>query len=199
MTIDNCDNNNENRPNVITLGGFMCLLISGICSFITCPTFTEPVPSWVFLINGIALFWYQTLDNMDGKQARNTGTSSPLGELFDHGVDALGRLTNIFLICLHDRIATTICAISFLCTCGQGASITSYAICLIGYVPFIFATMEEYYIGGLYLGKINGPIEGVLGFITIQFVGFLFGYEFFHKPMLGPIPFWVLFTVPTFW
>ena len=66
-------------------------------------------------------------------------------------------------------------------------------------MPFIFATMEEYYIGGLYLGKINGPIEGVLGFITIQFVGFLFGYEFFHKPMLGSIPFWVLFTVPTFW
>ncbi len=29
------------------------------------------------------------LDNMDGKQARRTGTSSPLGMMFDHGCDAL--------------------------------------------------------------------------------------------------------------
>jgi ethanolaminephosphotransferase len=28
------------------------------------------------------------LDEMDGKQARRTGNSSPLGMLFDHGVDA---------------------------------------------------------------------------------------------------------------
>jgi len=29
------------------------------------------------------------LDNIDGKQARRTGTSSPLGMMFDHGCDAL--------------------------------------------------------------------------------------------------------------
>ncbi len=29
------------------------------------------------------------LDNMDGKHARNSGTSSPLGMMFDHGCDAL--------------------------------------------------------------------------------------------------------------
>ena len=28
------------------------------------------------------------LDGIDGKQARRTGTSGPLGELFDHGLDA---------------------------------------------------------------------------------------------------------------
>ena len=28
------------------------------------------------------------LDGTDGKQARRTGTSSPLGELFDHGLDS---------------------------------------------------------------------------------------------------------------
>lgn len=32
---------------------------------------------------------YSTLDNVDGKQARRTQSSSPLGELFDHGCDAL--------------------------------------------------------------------------------------------------------------
>ena len=29
------------------------------------------------------------MDNVDGKQARRTGTSSGLGELFDHGIDSL--------------------------------------------------------------------------------------------------------------
>lgn len=27
---------------------------------------------------------YSTMDNVDGKQARRTGTSSPLGELFEY-------------------------------------------------------------------------------------------------------------------
>ena len=29
--------------------------------------------------------WMQTFDAVDGKQARRTNSSSPLGELFDHG------------------------------------------------------------------------------------------------------------------
>lgn len=34
---------------------------------------------------GVGLFIYQSLDAIDGKQARRTGASSPLGEVFDHG------------------------------------------------------------------------------------------------------------------
>lgn len=32
--------------------------------------------------------WSIILDGIDGKQARRTGTSGPLGELFDHGLDS---------------------------------------------------------------------------------------------------------------
>jgi hypothetical protein len=39
--------------------------------------------------NGFLYFAYQTLDGSDGKQARATGSGSPLGELMDHGVDAV--------------------------------------------------------------------------------------------------------------
>lgn len=38
---------------------------------------------------GLGLFIYQSLDAIDGKQARRTGSSSPLGELFDHGCDSV--------------------------------------------------------------------------------------------------------------
>jgi len=31
-------------------------------------------------------------DGIDGKQARRTGSSSPLGELFDHGLDSLATV-----------------------------------------------------------------------------------------------------------
>lgn len=43
------------------------------------------VGRWIFLSWAVGLFLYQSLDAIDGKQARRTGTSSPLGEMFDHG------------------------------------------------------------------------------------------------------------------
>jgi len=50
------------------------------------------VPRFVFFMCAIGLFLYQTLDAIDGKQARRTNTSSPMGELFDHGCDAVSTL-----------------------------------------------------------------------------------------------------------
>jgi ethanolaminephosphotransferase len=32
---------------------------------------------------------YQTFDNLDGKQARRTNSSSPIGMILDHGCDAI--------------------------------------------------------------------------------------------------------------
>ena len=49
------------------------------------PTLDQEAPSWVYLLAAVCVFLYQTLDAIDGKQARRTGTSSPLGQLFDHG------------------------------------------------------------------------------------------------------------------
>lgn len=40
-------------------------------------------------MSAVGLFLYQSLDAIDGKQARRTNSSSPLGELFDHGCDAV--------------------------------------------------------------------------------------------------------------
>lgn len=52
----------------------------------------NPIPNWVFLVTGINIFVAYTLDGIDGKQARRTGTSTPLGELFDHGLDSYSSL-----------------------------------------------------------------------------------------------------------
>ncbi|KAL0812083.1 hypothetical protein ABMA28_009468 [Loxostege sticticalis] len=45
-----------------------------------------PQPLWFAL--AVFLFLAYTLDGIDGKQARRTQTSGPLGELFDHGLDS---------------------------------------------------------------------------------------------------------------
>jgi ethanolaminephosphotransferase len=55
------------------------------------------VPPIFYIYSAITLFLYQTLDAIDGKQARRTGTSSPLGQLFDHGCDALGACLNVYV------------------------------------------------------------------------------------------------------
>lgn len=36
-----------------------------------------------------SLVSYQTMDAIDGKQARRTGSAGPLGQLFDHGCDSI--------------------------------------------------------------------------------------------------------------
>lgn len=44
-------------------------------------------------------FSFFVADGIDGKQARRTGTSGPLGELFDHGLDSW---SSVFIpICLY--------------------------------------------------------------------------------------------------
>lgn len=40
-------------------------------------------PSWLYYSFAFGMWMYSTLDNVDGKQARRTGTSSGLGELFE--------------------------------------------------------------------------------------------------------------------
>jgi phosphatidylglycerophosphate synthase len=62
------------------------------------PDFATPVAPWVYFLCAAGLFAYQTLDNIDGKQARRTKSSSPLGELFDHVSDAMGVGTMITTI-----------------------------------------------------------------------------------------------------
>lgn len=55
------------------------------------------IPNWIYLYEGISILLYSILDNMDGKQARRTHSSSPLGLLFDHGCDSITSCVYIFV------------------------------------------------------------------------------------------------------
>ena len=79
-------------PNLVTLIGTLhVVLVQYICwPYIFPLTGAEVQSPSPAAMAGIAwcLFVYQTMDAMDGKQARRTGSSTPLGQLFDHGCDA---------------------------------------------------------------------------------------------------------------
>jgi ethanolaminephosphotransferase len=61
------------------------------------PTLDQDCPPWVYASWAIGLFLYQTFDAVDGSQARRTHQSGPLGELFDHGVDAVNTTLEVLL------------------------------------------------------------------------------------------------------
>ncbi|ORM39489.1 putative CDP-alcohol phosphatidyltransferase class-I family protein C22A12.10 [Babesia sp. Xinjiang] len=77
-------------PNVLTLMGAMSLLVMHYCILAYVPGLeSTAAPAWLPLLIAITTAVYMTLDGIDGKQARKLGVSSPLGQLLDHGVDAV--------------------------------------------------------------------------------------------------------------
>lgn len=90
---------------------------------------------------------WQTLDALDGKQARRTGSSSPLGQLFDHGVRArcvrgAGRGPR-GLRAGCDAIATVLSSIMLSVCLRLGSSWLSVILLLGLMLPFFFANWEE--------------------------------------------------------
>lgn len=85
-------------PNLVTaLGGLHCLF-AYLITWRYMPDFQSTPPTWILVLNCYCNVIYYTLDCMDGKQARRTNSSSPLGQLFDHGVDCLCLLTHLSMV-----------------------------------------------------------------------------------------------------
>lgn len=96
-------------PNVLTFVGFLFtvanVILLGIFDYSYYASSDEspgdkypPIPDWVWIACAFNHFMAHTLDGIDGKQARRTGTSGPLGELFDHGLDSW--TTSFIPLCL---------------------------------------------------------------------------------------------------
>ncbi|KAI0015387.1 CDP-alcohol phosphatidyltransferase [Xylariomycetidae sp. FL0641] len=134
-------------PNMVTLLGFCFVLANVALLVIFMPDLVGPGPSWLYLSFAFGLFMYQTMDNVDGKQARRTGTSSGLGELFDHGIDSLNCTLGSLLETGAMALGTS-----------KSGVFTALCPCL----PMFFSTWETYHTHTLYLGYFNGPTEGIL-------------------------------------
>lgn len=156
-------------PNAVTFIGFLVAILGHVILLYYALDFHSLAPSWVYLFAGISLFFYMVMDNLDGKQARRTGSSSPLGHLFDHGCDALN---------------VTISGMSMLAAVQLGPGFMSMSVVYaLGQLCAFFATLEEYFTGAMILREFNGPNEGILTLCMLQIVTGIAGPQFWTTPI----------------
>ncbi|KCV71063.1 hypothetical protein H696_02013 [Fonticula alba] len=135
-------------PNLVTLTGLLFIVANVLTLWaLTGLEMESSGPAWMYYWFGLGLFAYTSLDAIDGKQARKTNTSGPLGELFDHGCDAINTFLGTIII-TH--------------VTGVQNSWWHLAYLFIGTSYFFLVTWETYHTGTLALGIINGPVEGTM-------------------------------------
>ncbi|OJZ86379.1 hypothetical protein ASPFODRAFT_45824 [Aspergillus luchuensis CBS 106.47] len=156
-------------PNMVTLLGFLFIVGNVMLIEVYMPDLVGPAPSWLYYSFALGMWMYSTLDNVDGKQARRTGTSSGLGELFDHGIDSL----NCTLASLLETAAM-----------GYGSSQLGAYTALVPCLAMYFSTWETYHTHTLYLGYFNGPTEGLLIAIAIMIASGIYGPQIWSRPIV---------------
>uniref|UniRef100_A0A8C3TY31 Ethanolaminephosphotransferase 1 n=1 Tax=Catharus ustulatus TaxID=91951 RepID=A0A8C3TY31_CATUS len=165
-------------PNLLTFSGFIMILFNYfLISFYDwdyTASGTSPglVPTWVWLFSAFTTFCAYALDSIDGKHARRTQSSTPLGELFDHGLDSW---------------ATSIFVLSFFSVCSRdngktGVSVyTMYIYLSIVLFNFMCSHWEKYNTGVLFLPW-GYDISQVL--IAAYLLTGTVGVEVWQKPLL---------------
>lgn len=138
--------------------------------FATSSEYDQCAPRWLYFTFAVGLFVYQSLDAIDGKQARRTGTSGPLGELFDHGCDALNTTLEVILTASALNLG--------LCWWTVASLVATNA-------NFYLTTWEEYHTGNLYLSAFSGPVEGILLIIVVFTITGFTGPSFWDQGILS--------------
>ena len=143
-------------PNLITLFSLMCNIIA----FIVALTdggfdFSQELKRSTCFVIAITQLFYQILDNIDGKQARRTGNSTPFGMLMDHGCDTF---TLIFTSYNMSRL---------LLVGNEG--FFSYSVFFGLILGFFMMTYEDYKIGEMNFPMINGADEGNFAVFIVGF------------------------------
>ena len=91
-------------PNALTLMGtifpFLTLVVIGYLD----PSMALVLPGWVWLLSWFGDSWYQTIDAIDGKQARRIDNCSPLGQLLDHNLDQFSFTVMMIHVCATLKI-----------------------------------------------------------------------------------------------
>lgn len=154
-------------PNLITILGTIGMAVGYLSMAYYDITFKHQIPSSILVAGAFGIFFYQTLDAVDGKQARRTGSASPLGFLFDHGCDSLTTTLLVMMI-------------------GQGTGLglgSDLLIVLIGILNvFYMATWEEYHTHCCRTHFYNwGVTESQLSIISILLVSAAMGIEVWRQ------------------
>ena len=149
-------------PNLITLFSLMCNIIAFIVTLADGGfDFSQPLKKSTCYVIGISQLVYQALDNIDGKQARRTGNSTPFGMLMDHGCDTF---TLIFTSYNMSRLLVV-----------GNEGFFSYSVFFGLILGFFMMTYEDYKIGEMAYPVINGVDEGNFAVFVIGLCCGIFG------------------------
>jgi len=158
-------------PNVLTFLGFLCTLFMFLLITWFCPQLGGYAPGWVYFGVAVFVFLYQTLDNLDGRQARRTMSSSALGEAFDHGADSFA--TMFFAMTLGT-------ALNF----GPLLTFITQTVLM---AVFYGCHWEAYFTGILVLRPLDNPTEAQCAIMALMLICSILGPQFWETIIALPI------------
>ncbi|KAK1173762.1 ethanolaminephosphotransferase 1-like isoform X1 [Acipenser oxyrinchus oxyrinchus] len=171
-------------PNLLTFTGFLMILLNYFLLSYYDWNFTASAPggihapNWVWGLSGFATFSAYALDSIDGKHARRTQSSSPLGELFDHGLDSWA--TSLFTLSLFSVFG--------LAAEREVTAYTLYSILCVILLTFLLSHWEKYNTGVLYLPW--GYDISQITLTAVYLLSAVVGVEAWYRPL----PFGYFFT-----
>ncbi|XP_049864928.1 cholinephosphotransferase 1 isoform X6 [Pectinophora gossypiella] len=150
-------------PNLITILGLIVNIVTTLILVWYSPDARQDPPRWACALCALGVFVYQSLDAIDGKQARRTGSQSPLGELFDHGCDSISTIFIALGACIAVKLGEYPTWMFFQCFCAM--------------TLFYCAHWQAYVTGTLKLGRID-VTEAQYSIIIIQLLSATLGADF---------------------
>ncbi|KAK6183919.1 hypothetical protein SNE40_002324 [Patella caerulea] len=159
-------------PNTITSIGLAINIITTMILVLYSPDAKQDVPGWAYILCGLGLFAYQSLDAIDGKQARRTKTNSPLGELFDHGCDSVSTAFVMLGSCIALKL-------------GHEPNWLLFELVSASFL-FYCAHWQTYVSGTLRFSKID-VTEGQIAIVAIYLITGIFGEGIWELevPLIG--------------
>ena len=153
-------------PNIITILGSIPIIVAYTIMISYDMTLTQTLPDYLYLLAAIGILTFITFDFCDGIQARRTGSSSPMGQLFDHGWDSLSwafiNLTVVSLLGFGVSVKSVLILYSFACNYYFQNLIESYT----GFYDYNF-------------GILSGTTKQFM-VVTFNLIAFFFGGDVYQ-------------------
>jgi phosphatidylglycerophosphate synthase len=155
-------------PNLLTVLGSLAVFIPTVLVLVLVTPLQGAVPPWLLGLQILGIFLFQTLDALDGKQARRTGSSSPLGNWLDHTLDVL---------------SVEIMLVGVAATCQIGTGWVFWLMLAGAMLNGIFLHWETGLTGTLYLGNGTSITEAQCLAMVVHVAGMLLAPATIAMPM----------------
>ncbi|XP_060530194.1 cholinephosphotransferase 1 isoform X6 [Cylas formicarius] len=157
-------------PNLLTILGLITNIFTALLLIAFSPDAKAEAPRWTCALCAVGLFVYQSLDAIDGKQARRTGSANPLGELFDHGCDSISTVFVALSACTAVQLGNYPAWMFFQCFCAM--------------TLFYCAHWQTYVSGTLRFGKVD-VTEAQITIMGILLISAIFGPSVWSTKVFG--------------